>query len=119
GIERRQSAAGDADQKPAVGMNRQSPGVALEFGDQRSGRKAGARELQDLPAGGDVDRAVGVGDDVVDAGQRLADGDASVELVVRAKRAVERRNGILSAVAIDHAADVAYQMVEQSHGGAT
>ena len=68
GIERRQSAAGDADQKPAVGMNRQSPGVALEYGDQRSGRKAGARELQDLPAGGDVDRAVGVGDDVVYAG---------------------------------------------------
>ncbi|MGY4320399.1 hypothetical protein [Bradyrhizobium sp. JR3.5] len=114
-IDRGKPPARDADQETAVRMQCEPAGIILELGDDRTGREIRAAELQHLATGGNEDRAIAGGDDVVDARQRRADRHGGVEPVVRAHRAVERRDRVLAAVAVDDAADVAQQMIEESH----
>src|SRR6516164_243416 len=57
-----------------------------------------------------------VSDDVIETGQGISDWRAFIQTVIRTERAVERRDRVLFAVAIDDAADIPQEMIEKSHG---
>jgi hypothetical protein len=118
-IDRGKPAPGDADQEAPVGMQRKTAGIAFELGDQRARCKVDARQFQNALACRNKQRAVAVGHDVVETGQGIADRRAAIETVVGAEGAVQRRDGVLLAIAIDDVADVPQEMVEHSHGRPT
>ena len=71
-INRREPAPGDANQQAAVRMQRQTTGGAVEGRDDVAPSKFVARQLQNLVAGRDIDLAIVSSDDIVGAGQGLA-----------------------------------------------
>src|ERR1700726_3153055 len=71
-VDRREPAAGDANQQAAVRMEGQTTGGAIERRYDVTPPKSVARQLENLIAGRDVDFAVASGYDIVGAGHRLA-----------------------------------------------
>jgi len=76
-------------------MEGQTTGGAFEGRYDIAPPESIARQPEHLIAGRDVDLAIASGDDIVGAGQRLANRKEPIESFVRAKRPIHRRNGIL------------------------
>jgi len=115
GIDSGETVTRDTDEKPPIGMDGEAARRRLELGENAARPVAPAGKPHHVRTRGNIERTVGRHGDVVGSGQRLADGLAMIEGIVRAERAVHRGDGMLIRVPEEDLPQVAYDMGEDSH----